>query len=105
MLADRRRFEADGARRGRAQTTALGASSFLLGAPGFKPPCLLRIGGGSTTFDPNWQQPFSAWSGDATAAELVPVTEALAYTRVYDPTLGPEQPQLYWDFASADAWR
>ncbi len=50
-------------------------------------------------------RPFSDWTGDTVAAELIPVSETRAYTRVYDPELGPTEPVYYWDFAYADAWR
>ncbi|MET0413901.1 MAG: hypothetical protein ABW217_21505 [Polyangiaceae bacterium] len=86
-------------------TNTFGAGAYLMGSPGFKAPCLLRIPAGSTTFDPTWTKPFSDWTAPSTAADIVIVADDRAYVRVYDPALAPADPLYYWDYSYIDAWR
>lgn len=86
-------------------TNTFGAGAYLLGSPGFKAPCLLRIPAGSTSFDSTWTKPFTDWSAPDVAADIIFVAADRAYIRVYDAALAPAAPLYYWDYSYTDAWR
>jgi len=76
----------------------------LLGAEGIGEPCVLRIRKDETQIDPDWLRNYLDWTGGRRAGGMFPVNEDVAYIRVLDEALGPDDPTKATDWSYADAW-